>query len=118
NKDELSARLQNSQYFLDRSSLVFYATEHQGADNRIGAAIWNRQFVRNSVSCLDLHSESRRLFFEILIHEGIRLDADPLNAVFRKVSKVGTRARSDLQDTARKIPKKFRKTARAEGGTT
>src|SRR5215469_5129057 len=63
--------------------------------------------VRSSTSQLDLHSKSRSFFLEILAHKRIGFYADPANAFSRKISKVRTRTRSNLQDSPREIGKQL-----------
>ena len=112
NKDELPPGLQDSQYLLDGASLICHATEHKSADDGIDRAIWNRQAICGSIAQLDLQSKSMRLFFEILEHKKIGLNANPLNAIFRKVLKIGTSTWSNLQDIAGKVSKELSFAAR------
>src|SRR5262249_5283456 len=106
------AGLQNSQYFLERPLLIWHATEYKSADDCVGAAVRNGQVVRSPASQLDLHSQAGRLFFEISVHKGIGLDANPLNAIFGKILEVGACAWSNLQHGTRKSLKELALVAR------
>jgi len=87
--------------------LILHTAEYKCADNGVDAVIRKRQVIRSFVSQVELHSASGCLSFEIRIHEVVGLNANPSNAVFRKVLKIGASAWSNFEYSAREFSKEL-----------